>query len=581
MDDLFVAYYGTENLLPTKRDIVITDSSGPDKYSFHVLVLPYFVEDNEEAREFTARVLERLAPSVRAFIDPNVNKKTQNFRLTGSAKLGTNRYKRVTSDFGTADDISLQDLFITAPSGGRILTRIYTEKNTSTEQSQHPNIHDSVVQNAIELATEKGITIGHRFNEVRGTLLCFMRDEPSYCRICEEVHHHDNSLMISIEPIENNNWSATATTSYRVLEHCRQVRGKRLLIGEISGTECVIKPYTLTTKIHSLGLQEQIASRIKSIHDGKINPHNALSSAFELIPDNRKTIYSEPMMRPYELTSTLAVLAQMKLGKTKALHSYLEEYFPINGLETKVVRFVTFRQTFSNSISKNFPDFILYSDVTGDLDHIKYPRLIVQVESLHRLSFCKGALPEPIDLLVLDEAESILAQFNSGLHKHFNAAFAVFQWMLQTAQHVICMDANLSDRTYCTLERMRPSYPVHFHWNRFERAADDIYYFTADQGSWFDQLYKSLHKNLRIVIPTNSLTEARAYEESIRREFPKKKIMLYSSETAPSEKARHFSDVHNYWGNLDVLIFTPTCSAGVSFELEHFDILFGYFCDIS
>jgi hypothetical protein len=608
LDELYVAYYGIEDLLPTRGDLVVTDSSGPTangtKYSFHVLVLPYFVADNEEAREFTARVLERLPPPVRTFIDPDVNKKTQNFRLAGSAKPGTGRYKRATREaaqaFGTAADVPLRDLFVTAPSGGRVLPRVYTEVELTLPQApkracRKLGPQDVVVQTALEIAKRAGITTGHTFSEARGSLLCFVRDAPSHCRICGETHHKDNSLMVSIDPIEGGHdgaWPGTGAVACRVLEHCRQARGRSLTIGEatfraedLRGTEghqrVRGRAPPEAAKSPPLGLHKQITERVTAIREGRVNPHDALASEFERLPEAQKTVYAEEAMRPYELTPTLAVLAQMKLGKTKKLRAYLTEHFPVDGLETPVIRILTFRQTFSNSISKDFPDFTLYSSVTGDLDHVRHPRLIVQVESLHRLSLGGGAPPVPVDLLVLDEAESILAQFNSGLHKHFNSAFAAFQWMMQTARHVICMDANLSDRTYRTLERLRPAHPPHFHWNRFARAADDVYHFTADQGAWLGRLYATLRSGARVVLPTNSLTEARAYEEAVRREFPAKSVMLYSSEMAPSEKARHFGDVHSYWGSLDVLIFTPTCSAGVSFELEHFDTLFGYFCDVS
>ncbi|CAB5372137.1 unnamed protein product [Rhizophagus irregularis] len=133
-----------------------------------------------------------------------------------------------------------------------------------------------------------------------------------------------------------------------------------------------------------------------------------------------------------------------------------------------------------------------------------------QVESLHRISIPSNY--EPIDLLVIDEVESTLAQFSSGLHKHFSSAFAAFRWMLQTARHVICMDANLGLRTHNTLQLMRE---------------------------------------------------------------------LYSSETLPSKKKEHFGNVHTYWSKLDVLIYTPTVSAGVSFESVHFDAIFTCFTDNS
>jgi hypothetical protein len=599
LDELYVAYYGIEDILPTRDDIVVTDSSGPTqngwKHSYHLIVLPYAVADNEEAREFTERVRERLPEPLRHFVDPCVNKRIQNFRLAGSAKPGTGRVKRATLEaaqaFGTARGVPTENLFITAPAGSRVLPRVYTEDGAATRDRRKGRVmltpQDPVVRAALDLATRAGVTEGHAFYEVRGTLLCFQREAPSDCRICGEVHHNDNSLMVSIDPVEGGHegaWPGTGAVACRVVEHCRQARGRGRAIGELEVRAEDLRGAPETKKKAAAraapqGLREKIAARVAAIREGRVNPHDALASEFERLPDAQKTVYAEPAMRDYELTPTLAVLAQMKLGKTKAMRRYLDAHFPADGIEARVVRFVTFRQTFSRSLAEAFPDFTLYSDVTGDLDAARHPRLIVQVESLHRLRM--GAHPEPVDLLVLDEAESILAQFNSGLHRHFNAAFAMFQWMLKTARHVVCMDANLGDRTLHTLERMRPAHPPHFHWNRYARAADDVYRFTADQGAWLEQLHAALRAGKRVVLPTNSLTEAKAYEEALRREFPRKKVMLYSSETAPSEKARHFGDVHTHWSGLDALIYTPTCSAGVSYELEHFDALFGFFCDAS
>ena len=54
------------------------------------------------------------------------------------------------------------------------------------------------------------------------------------------------------------------------------------------------------------------------------------------------------------------------------------------------------------------------------------------------------------------------------------------------------------------------------------------------------------------------------------------KIRLYSSETNKETKKLHFSDVNKYL-TYDCLIYTPTLSAGISYEIEHYDYLFGYF----
>ena len=609
LDELAAAYGEIEGVAPTRSDLAVCESSGPTaagvwKYSYHLLVLPYAVADHEEAKEFTARVRERLPAAVRALVDPDVNKRTQCFRLAGSAKPGTSRVKRATAEaaaaFGTSATAE-SDLFVTAAPGARVLTRAYAVRDGA--DGPPAAAPPAGLVRAALAAAGAAATAGHEFTVTRpwaagGSVLCFRRVAPSHCRLCGETHHRDNSLMLTLTP-------GDAPGEWALAERCRQAPRRSLAVGPVyfaaddfsavappppdagaaaARTPAAGRPAARAPASAAAGRPpplSRLAQRVADVAAGRVDPHVAMASAFERLPDARKTVYAEGVMRPYEHVPTLAVAAQMKLGKTKALRRYVDTHFPASSIETKVVRFVTFRQTFGRSVAEAFPDFTLYSDVpTGtDLDHVRYPRLIVQVESLHRLKM--AARPEPVDLLVLDEVESILAQFSSGLHRHLSAAFAMFSWMMATARHVVCMDANLGDRTYRTLERMRPAHPPHFHWNRFARAAGDTYRFTADQGAWLGALYAAVSRGERVVVPTNSLAEARAFDEALRREFPARRVAFYSSETPPSERARHFADVHRYWGELDVLIFTPTCSAGVSFELAHFDSLYAYFCDAS
>ncbi|HVE12144.1 MAG TPA: hypothetical protein VNI01_02005, partial [Elusimicrobiota bacterium] len=269
----------------------------------------------------------------------------------------------------------------------------------------------------------------------------------------------------------------------------------------------------------------------------------------------RANVYSAPEMRAYELEPTLAVRAQMKMGKTKALRLFVDRHFPANAAEPAVIRFVTFRRTFGHAVARSFPDFELYSDLDGELSAARHPRLIVQVESLQRVRIPAGGAPP--DLLVLDEVESVLAQFSSGLHRALGAAFAVFQWMLRHARHVVCMDADLGDRTFRALERMRPGLPPFLHWNRFERAAGDRFAFTADMGAWLVRLNAALDAGKRLVVPTNSLREARSLAETLRQRLGASRVGLYCSETPGDERRRAFGDVHAAWGALDALVYTP------------------------
>ena len=581
-------------LTPSRLDIAISDSSGrmadgQYKFSYHILVLPYAVADARAAQEFTCRVRDSLAPAVRTHVDAGVNRDRQCFRFELSSKLGTGRVKRASDEvarrFGTAAGLGPADLFVTAASGMRILPAITGGGKPARDvqlvcapapAAKNCAISDDTVQ--AMLAAVPDLVASFRLQSVRGSLLTFLRVAPSHCQLCNEVHHKDNSLMLSLK-------ADSPASACHIIEHCRQAGGKTLVHAAIAvpaGDLEIVTAWVREPKPTAGTTEHRLRLHLESLWAAKHDPHAALASQFESLAGDRRNEYSEPAMRNYELVPTLAVCAQMKLGKTKALRRYLDEHFAADAIDDSVIRFVSFRQTFGRALLEAFPDFTLYSDVPSgtQLGAVAYPRLIVQVESLHRLPAPRGA-NATVDLLILDEVESILAQFNSGLHQNFAAAFAIFQWMMANARHVIVMDANLSDRTWAVLATMRPAHPVHFHWNRFARAADDVYSFTTDQKAWLGRLWGALRAGQRVVVPTNSLAEARAIDEQIRREFPAKRVMLYSSELAPSERAKHFANVHEHWGALDVLVYTPTCSAGVSFELAHFDSLFGLFTDMS
>lgn len=609
LDEIQGAWFGLDDVAATRDDIIVAESSGPSgadyKFSFHLIVAPYAVANNEEAKGFTARVLDQLPAPIRALVDPQVNKSIQNFRLPGSSKptAGPRRVKALTPRFRTAD-LPREESIIRARPSTRILSRLYTEEDASGQvqllddsvPARVPEIAGDDLRLILELIARCGLAAAHEFQRARGGLLLFRRNQPSHCAICHRVHESDNTLMISTEVVEagdKNPWpDPSAKIPHRVVERCRRAsasvpgspRTRDLGTVNLSQREAFDVGGASNTadpeRQHQTAFT--VGARVEAIKAGTIDVHAANATELETLPVDQRNVYAEPQMRAYESVPTLAVKGQMKLGKTKALRDYLDREYPARpgALHVPVIRMVTFRQTFSKSMQREaFQDFDLYSDHTGDLDHVRFPRLIVQVESLHRLRM--GEAPEPVDLLILDEMESILGQFNSGLHKRFNAAFAMFQWMLSTASRVVCMDANIGDRTLHVLQRMRPGHPITFHWNQFQRAAGDEYHFTADQATWLDHLFERLRQGQRVVIPTNSLAEAEAFEESIRRRFPDKAVRLYSSRTPPSEKERHFADVHTFWSDLDVLIYTPTVSAGVSYELKHFDALFGYFTDMS
>jgi hypothetical protein len=557
---IFNQYFSSNGVQPALSDVIVTTSTGEEnskmKYSYHIITRSYAVQNNEEAKIFLKKLFDVIPMDLYPLFDQQVNKSTQNFRLLNSTKVGSNRVKKICTDFGTFDG-TFEDTLITCTGKCEVLSKILiTNSEPIGSDILQKDLTGDVLSDVLRLTKE--YTEGHEYRDIRGNLISYNRLRPTLCNVCKKMHEKDNTLMFLI--ITNNEGKGT-----KILEYCRHKPG------------CSITVYEPISE----GVKKICMARyhVDKINSGKINPHDSLKILFETLPNSQKNVYSEDKMRDYEHVPTFVGKSQMGLGKTIKLLEYLQQYFPDNEIEKPIIRYITFRKTFSRVIKEKFTDFTLYSDIRGDIKHEDVHRLIIQVESLHRIVL--SPFPDPIDLLILDEIESIIFQFNSGLHKSFNESWSLFQWMLKTAKYVVLLDANLTDRTFKLLKKLRPDHEIFFHWNKYEKAKDDTYIFTTYHSSWLEKMRNDVINGKKIVIPSNSKTEARFVDEFLKRNCSNIRTKMYSGETKQSEKDLHFSDVKKYWMKYDVLIYTPTVSAGISFEEVYFDKLYGFFTDTS
>lgn len=600
----FFVSYGME----AGRIIVCTsigNIDGVPKYGAHLIVDGYYVNGCAQAQEFTRRLLEYIPTVYKSFVDAGVNKRVQNFRITGCHK-GDGRVKTIArvitssedsgpvceNTVGTVNNTTREDTLITYVTTCTELQDLVTG---APVRKFNTKLCNADIDKTLQICKENGILRDNRFSCARGGMFIFTRLRPSHCDLCERSHDSDNTVIVNVAPGPND--------LIYVYKGCRKFKQERggagIRIGEFtSGVAGGLAGGTFSQgadgsestdgqkrKDSSQGenatdQETELATAImnygeREISNAVIDPAGLypVRTLFDDLPLGYKNIYDENALRPFELARTLVVRAAMKMGKTKALRTFVDTYFA-SKLRRDVIRYVSFRQTFSGNIKEKFADFTLYSDVAGTLSQ---DRLIIQVESLHRVEV--GI--EPPDLLILDECESIFEQFDSGLLRSFNESFAKFQYLLKYSKHVICMDAGVSDRTFRILSEIRGGEGMSYHANIHQNAIGDKYYITAQKDRWFGILYTSLTANERIAVSISSLAEGRAIEAGIKKKFPDKVVKLYSSETLQSEKREHFADVNTYWSQCDVLMYTPTVSAGVSFELKHFNRCFGYFTDQS
>jgi hypothetical protein len=571
IDKIIFTFNNTYSDKIDRSFLLVTNSSGQDinksyKYSYHILIIPYGVIYAEECRNLTDTVKSSLESKVSAVIDNSINKPSQNFRLLGSSKADSVRIKRIDNNLaemlGTCKVDDPTNYVLVCNKGLKTMPSLL--KTSDIKYSYEFNIE--TVNKVIELLTEKGLIDSFTYSNFTNNIITFRRKCPSMCPVHEKVHENDNMFVT----IHNN--ERGKNVYYNCYRKYEKNASSSMFVGVID---------EIKYEVDKIELDTHITRRIKDIKDGNINAHDSLKSKFEFLPANQVNIYNKSSLDPYEYRPTLIVSAQMKMGKTKTLKKYIEEYFPESIIDNSVIRFMSARMTFSSSLLNEFSDFTLYNTIDEHIINAsRFPRVIVQVESLHRLSE-----RDDVDLLILDEVESILEQFNSPLHKNLIKTFAIFEKLMRDAKYVICMDANISDRTYNIIKTMRSNHEIYFHQNRFSKAKDDKYFFTSSMYTWYNKLETFLPTKKRIVIPTNSLKEAENCQLLIEKYCTahkiEKKIMIYTSKTTAGIKADHFGNVKKYWCDYDIIIYTPTLSAGVSFEEAHFDVLFGYFNDCS
>jgi len=517
-------------------DICICDSSGivesKMKHSRHIIIVPYYVDNNITAAEFTNNVCKFVNFNTSKMVDKSVNKSRQNFRMIGCSKFNSDRIKKIITEHNKHDTI------INVGSVPHLITNLTKLKSFECEETitNIKIIHNTDDVNQCLQHADQNHTFLRAIEIQECTILLFKRNKPSFCKLCERTHDNDNTYMIKMY---SNNGMIIA------YECCRRTTDK-------------IKIAHFVSIKSGSNFNEKWAEAVSKKCISTANSWSASTT-------NNNT-YSEAKLRNFEYCETLVVKAAMKMGKTKKLLQYIEEY-----CENDTIRIISFRQTFSSNIKSVFNTFKLYSDISGP---IRSKRAIIQVESLHRIEISN----EPPDLLILDECESIFEQFGSGLLKKFNDAFAKFMYMLKFSKRVICMDANVSDRTYNML-KLAGRNDILFHNNVYKNATMDKYHIIYTKSHWLYMLYEFV-KKYKVAIPISSISDAKVLYEYLKNEYPNKKIDIYTSETDNKKKKLHFADVATYW-KCDILIYTPTVSAGVSFELPHYDYIFGYFIDLS
>lgn len=508
--DLFAELYGVN----AYNQMMECDSSSDTKFSRHIIVKGYCFEDENDARAFTRILTQRLPPNIHPHLDSQVNSANHCFRLLGSVKTDANGDRRVKRVLYWGE---LRDTLVT-----------YTHLDEPLRRLAAPApavpavvIDDAVVRLCVEYAGED-----HSYRYTRNGVIVFDRQRESYCEFCQRTHERDHTLYFTV---------------YRggVYAHCRKKASSTRFVGSTDNT--------FETSIR----------------------HIVLSSHPPALLDRAVVVNFDCPIASMDVDWAprfIGIRANMKMGKTRLVQRYLESIDA-----TTPVLVVSFRQTFTYDVITKFGGLTLYSDLKGVINMADHPRIVVQVESLHRVRNIQPCV------VIIDESESVIEQFSSPTVRHDKKCIAAFRNAVSQCIKCIFMDANLSQRSIDIIARETPV----IYNNTYPSMSNDTMRFVKTRAQLTRTILDALERGKRVVVPTNSRRFAEAIRRVAAERLPGIGIALYSSETPEAVKREHFQNVNEKWAAYDLLIYTPTCSAGVSFELQHYDVTCAYFSDRS
>ena len=274
---------------------------------------------------------------------------------------------------------------------------------------------------------------------------------------------------------------------------------------------------------------------------------------------------------------TLSLRSPYGTGKTQLIKKLIDTFEP------KKILWLSYRKTLTNNIigGENFGEeygFKNYQDGALDAD-----RLIIQLESILKLSCQMDFIDDDTveypnyDLVIVDEVESILAQFNSPTFKGMSKeCFEFVQNIIINSKKMIVLDGDINDRTYRFIDTFGNSI----------KLVNDIkinqrhFVVTRDEFLYLKKIEKDLNNDLNVVIVSMSSNKCEFFKSYFEEKIPKLRVLIYTGSSGDDTR-EDFKNVDEIWSGCQLLIYSPTCEAGVNFDLPHFNKMYGFLVEQS
>ena len=149
---------------------------------------------------------------------------------------------------------------------------------------------------------------------------------------------------------------------------------------------------------------------------------------------------------------------------------------------------------------------------------------------------------------------------------------------MQDAKHIYALDADLSDRCINYIQNNIKTDDYAIILNNY-KPYQTYTFGVMKYNEWLVKIFDYIKNDKKIVIPIASNNKAKDLLNKINIDFPNKKVLLIHKETTDEEKLENVINVNKSWSEYDIVIYTPSVSMGISYDLEnYFDAIFAYGC---
>lgn len=319
--------------------------------------------------------------------------------------------------------------------------------------------------------------------------------------------------------------------------------------------------------LHQAGLlsglsQREVQSTIRcAVNAAKKKPHTTLpptfkSKSMETINEFKaKRQDTTPKYLPnIDLKDKLTVIcAGLGAGKTTQARRW-------RMLADSGYLYITARVSLTYNAADRL-DLAHYQEEEGTSDDY----LAVCINSIHML------LPpeDGYEIVVIDEMEQVIAQMHSSITRRPTEIYKKLKKILKLAKHVVVMDAHMSPQSVKTIRELldmdeEDSFTkIDFKGNQIFNEIKRY----ASEESLTNTITQMVMDGETGVIACTAASDAKALNELIT--GLDQRVLLYHRDV-DEEVKETLGSVNETWGDFDWVIFSPTVSSGVSYDLDRF-----------